>query len=208
MINDNLLKQAQAIYQYFIDEAETTEITLSEISCYSNKKIKVSELQLNSYISTENMYPNKKGIGTASNLPNVEYVPMFEEGDVLVSNIRPYFKKIYLCKEKGGCSADVLCFVPRKPEYELFLFETLYSDEFFSFMVASSKGTKMPRGDKKQIMNYPVSLPSIKKLDQLNNIIKPIIDIVYKNNNESRLLTKLRDTILPKIMSGNLIFQE
>ena len=77
-------------------------------------------------------------------------------------------------------------------------------DRFFDFMVAGSKGTKMPRGDKQQIMNYPVVLPDKESLDLFNGLIVPMLDQIATNRAESNRLAALRDALLPKLMSGEL----
>lgn len=107
------------------------------------------------------MLPGKAGATEATSLPTTQQTTACHKGDTLISNIRPYFKKIVYCEDECGCSTDVLCFTPTQSQYAAYLFSTLYADKFFAFMVAGSKGTKMPRGDKQQIMSYPVALPSL-----------------------------------------------
>ena len=83
---------------------------LGDICEYVNDKIEVSSLDNNIYISTENMLPNRGGITSASSLPAMKQTQAFCIDDVLVSNIRPYFKKVWFAKFNGGCSNDVLVF--------------------------------------------------------------------------------------------------
>lgn len=75
---------------------------LSNICSYGKEKIGVNELTKDNYFSTENMVPNKSGVTESSALPNVNQVQKFEIGAVLVSNIRPYFKKIWFADKTGG----------------------------------------------------------------------------------------------------------
>ena len=226
-INENLEQQAQALFKsWLVDfepfkdgefvESELGMIpkgwrvgTLSEISLFSKKKIKTSQLTKENYYSTENMLPNKGGVITASSLPSTLYTPMCTLGDTIISNIRPYFKKIYYCKESfAGCSSDVLCFVPISKEWSEYLFMALYDDNFFDYMMLGAKGTKMPRGDKKQIMKYPLYIPNSDWLTKFNNIVHPIVQLIQNNRDESRRLATLRDTLLPKLMSGELKVNE
>lgn len=74
----------------------------------------------------------------------------------------------------------------------------------FAFMVAGSKGTKMPRGDKQQIMTYPVVLPSSNELDDFNAIALPILEQICSYRLENKRLSALRDSLLPKLMSGEI----
>ena len=89
---------------------EWKECKLKDICFFAKDRINVSELNNETYISTENMIPNRGGITSAATLPTSEQTPSFVEGDILVSNIRPYFKKIWKARYTGGCSADVLNF--------------------------------------------------------------------------------------------------
>lgn len=129
---------------------------LSDICEYAKGKIRVSMLDENTYISTENMLPNKGGITQAASLPIQEQTQSFLKGDVLVSNIRPYFKKIWYATFDGGCSNDVLVFRAKRGVSSRFLYYVLADDTFFDYSMATSKGTKMPRGDKNAIMKYEV----------------------------------------------------
>ena len=138
---------------------EWKEYKLSDICDYGKDRIEVSSLDNSNYISTENMLPNRAGITTATTLPTGEYTPSFEIDDTLVSNIRPYFKKIWKATFSGGCSADVLVFKAKENVSKEYLYYVLADDEFFKYSMTTSKGTKMPRGDKTSIMNYPIKLP-------------------------------------------------
>ena len=129
---------------------------LTYICDYAKGKINVSVLDEDTYISTENMMPNKGGITGASSLPTVAQTQSFSAGDVLVSNIRPYFKKIWFAEFDGGCSNDVLVFRTKEGVSKRFLYYVLADDTFFNYSMATSKGTKMPRGDKAAIMKYQV----------------------------------------------------
>ena len=150
------------------------------------------------------MQQNKASAVEATNLPNIRQTTKCHTGDVLVSNIRPYFKKIEYVTSTCGCSADVLCFVPESKQLSAFLYETLYADRFFDYMVAGSKGTKMPRGDKQQIMQYEIVMPSTAQLSFFNEAAVPMLTLLANGVTENETLSKLRDSLLPKLMSGEL----
>ena len=150
------------------------------------------------------MQPNKAGYVDAGSLPTAIQTTSFKRGDVLVSNIRPYFKKIVFCDFDGGCSTDVLCFCPNEDVAPSFLFSILYDDSFFEYMLAGSKGTKMPRGDKAQIMQYSVVIPDENDFKRFENLVRPILLKVASNKAEFKRLGDLRDTLLPRLMSGEL----
>ena len=205
-INKNLSDLLQAIYQKQFGEVSlgANQGILSDICLYSKEKVAVSELNVNTYFSTENMLPEKAGSTKATSLPTTLQTTACRKGDTLISNIRPYFKKIVYCEDMCGCSTDVLCFTPVQSQYAAYLFSTLYTDKFFSFMVAGSKGTKMPRGDKQQIMTYPVVLPAENELEEFNAIAFPVLEQFNSNKAENKQLSALRDALLPKLMSGEL----
>lgn len=126
------------------------EIQLGEICGYRIESVPVDPSR---YISTETMMPNRGEAIFSSSAPAGGKARRFCEGDTLVSNIRPYFKKIWQADCDGCCSNDILVFEPRacSPDY---LYWLLSGDSFFDYVVATSKGTKMPRGDKNAIMDY------------------------------------------------------
>lgn len=204
-INKNLSEQLQVLYSSKFDPyVHTASAMLSEICHYSTDKINVDKLSTKTYYSTENMQPNKISAIEASSLPSIKQTTRCHKGDVLVSNIRPYFKKIEYVTEDCGCSTDVLCFVPESKEMSAYLYETLYSDRFFDYMVAGSKGTKMPRGDKQQIMQYRIVIPSPKQLTLFNSAATPMLALIANTVLESERLSVLRDSLLPKLMSGEI----
>ena len=205
-INNNLSDLLQTIYQEQFGDGNliTSQGILSDIGSYSKEKVAVSELNVNTYFSTENMLPGKAGSTEATNLPDTPQTTACRKGDTLISNIRPYFKKIVYCEYTCGCSTDVLCFTPVQSQYAAYLFSTLYTDKFFAFMVAGSKGTKMPRGDKQHIMTYPIVLPTENELEEFNAIAFPVIEQINSNKVENKRLSALRDALLPKLMSGEI----
>ena len=160
---------------------------LSDICSFRKGKVEVENLNAKNYISTENMLPNKCGITEASSLPTVSLTQEYNSGDVLVSNIRPYFKKIWQAEYDGGCSNDVLVFVPKPNTDKDFLYYVLADDDFFTYSMATSKGTKMPRGDKTSIMQYEVPLIDLQVQKKIASVLKALdkkieLNIAINNN--------------------------
>ena len=208
-INQNLAEQIQAIYCNDYDTLTHLPTgVLSDICTYSKDKVLISELTESSYFSTENMQPNKAGAVNATSLPSIQQTTKCCIGDVLISNIRPYFKKIVYVTSDCGCSTDVLCFRPKTQELSAFLYGTLYLDRFFDYMVAGSKGTKMPRGDKQQIMHYPIVVPDKNALETYNQTVVPMLEQIKTNIDENLRLGTMRDALLPKLMSGEIDVSE
>ncbi len=178
--------------------------TLASITEYGSERTSAESLSLESYISTENMLQNKQGVCDAAKLPTVKTVPKYSTGHILVSNIRPYFKKIWLARGQGGYSNDVLGFTRKNKGTEEFLFNLLYQDTFFDYMMTTSKGSKMPRGDKKAIMEWPIVIPCVELQYFFSEKVKGFYESTFSKNTENETLTNLRDTLLPKLISGEL----
>lgn len=135
---------------------------LQDICSYVKTKVETSNYSIEDYISTENMLPEKGGITVASSFPSGK-VTEFQENDILISNIRPYFKKIWKADRRGCCSNDVLCIRANNKVDAEFLYYLLSQDLFFAYVMSGANGSKMPRGDKQQIMNWEIELPSEKE---------------------------------------------
>ena len=154
---------------------------LSDICEFVKGKVAVSNLTKTNYISTENMLPNRGGVVEAATLPSVDTTQTYTIGDILVSNIRPYFKKIWFATTNGGCSNDVLVFRAKKDVNPFYLYYILSDDRFFNYATATSKGTKMPRGDKIAIMNYEIEKHTRSEQDAIASILRPIDEKIALN---------------------------
>lgn len=139
-------------------------------------------LDRDTYISTENMLPNKGGVVQAVSLPAISQTQEYKKGDVLVSNIRPYFKKIWQAEYDGGCSNDVLVFKANESTDKDFLYYVLADDAFFNYSMATSKGTKMPRGDKTSIMQYGVPHYDIVRQKKIACVLRMLDKKIELNN--------------------------
>ncbi len=176
---------------------------LIDICSYAKGKTAVAGLTVQNYISTENMLPNKGGITTAANLPSVEQTQAFIKNDVLVSNIRPYFKKIWHAECDGGCSNDVLVFRAADNVDPAFLYYVLADDNFFNYATATSKGTKMPRGDKSAIMEYSVPTFDIETQRKIGTLLRSIDQKIAVNSKINDNLQQQAETIFREWFIGN-----
>ena len=135
---------------------------IKEIASHIRERVASTSIRAEDYVSTDNMYPNFGGIEPSSSSPPSGNVTAYQKGDILLSNIRPYFRKTWLATHSGGCNADVLCIRanPEKclPKYLYYLFTT---DNFVMDYLKSCKGAKMPRGDVQRLLNYRFDLPDL-----------------------------------------------
>ncbi|MFN8314749.1 MAG: restriction endonuclease subunit S [Cyclobacteriaceae bacterium] len=169
-------------------------VPLSQVCNYSDDSVRICELDLNNFISTDNMLPNRGGITEAVNLPPANSCSAFSENEILISNIRPYFKKIWFAEFGGGCSADVLVLKTVNSKFDpKFVYYNLFQDLFFKHQMTGSKGSKMPRGDKDQIMTFLI--PEFdktyqKRVSEFLTVIDEKIALNKKINTELENLAK------------------
>lgn len=159
---------------------EWKEYKLGDVIIPIKERVDTSALNSSSYISTENMLPNKAGVTLSANIPTGNAIK-FSIGDVLISNIRPYFKKIWKADIEGGCSGDVICIRANNNIDSDYLYFLLSQDKFFDYVMQGAKGTKMPRGDRNHIFEWPIILPSKSVQKQIASILSSFDDKIEVN---------------------------
>ena len=163
-------------------------------------------LSSNNYVSTENMQQDFAGIKDAISLPSSGSAVEFQVGDILISNIRPYLKKIWLSDRNGGCSTDVLALRTKNEKVDSsFLYCCLANDDFVSYVMSGAKGVKMPRGDKQHIMSYNLGVPSVqeqRRIAELVSLLEKRISAQSKIIEEQEtLLRSLRHKIYSRVQA-------
>lgn len=164
------------------------EVKLGDICEYSRNRISISEVNLCNYVSTENLLKERAGKTIADSIPEQANLCEYNKGCTLISNIRPYFKKIWFANTRGGCSNDVLVYKPNNGINDKWLYYLLSQDSFFNFVMSGTKGTKMPRGDKSQIMKFPVALPPLDEQKKIAGVLSAFDDKIELNNKINRNL--------------------
>ena len=174
---------------------------ISNVANIVNTKIDASILTAHTYISTECMLPNCGGIENCSSIPNGK-VTSFDKNDILLSNIRPYFKKLWFSTRSGGCSNDVICLRITNGEcLPKYLYYALCTDEFIDTFSASSKGTKMPRGDKNALLTYEIPDRNIENQLHIVDILGSIDEKIENNKNNATTLESLMDALFRKMLN-------
>ena len=140
---------------------------LKIIAPYTTKRIQFSAINLEDYISTDNILQNCDGICVYNGEPNIDSVIEYTENDILVSNIRPYLKKIWFSNKKGGCSPDVLVFRPISGINARYIYYAMKQNTFFEYIMKNVRGVKMPRGDKNHILNLSIPVPSLEEQQRI-----------------------------------------
>ena len=173
-----------------------SNVTLNNVADYSDKRINIKDVPLEDFVTTDNMLQNKLGITTAVKLPPQDgNMPMYKKGNILVANIRPYLKKIWFADKDGGCSSDVLVFDVMDEYDPKFVYYTLLRDDFFVHMMKGSKGTKMPRGDKAQIMDFVIPKIEIDEQQKIASILSTLDKKIELNNKINKELEAMAKTL-------------
>lgn len=163
---------------------------------YSSKRISADEITLENYVTTDNLLQNKQGKTNVESLPpNGGNVTAYENGDILISNIRPYLKKLWFANQSGGSSADVLTFKVRQGFEPKFIYYSVFRDLFFDHMMNGSKGTKMPRGDKNQILDFPIPNFPLSTQKSIAKVLSDLDAKIELNNKINRELEAMAKTL-------------
>ena len=182
--------------------------TLEDVSEFSKERMNTQNLSSDNYVATENMLHDYQGIIEASSVPTNTNVIKFNKGDVLLSNIRPYLKKVWFADKNGGCSADVFVFKALSACIPDFLHYIIANDRFINFAMSGAKGVKMPRGDKEQMKTYEIGLPSIEEQKKIAKLLSLLDERITTQNKIIEDLKKLKSAIserLFKSVKGSIV---
>ncbi len=170
-------------------------VHLKDVAEFQKKRISSDLLNNNNYISTENILQNFEGIQYSSSIPTNTNVIEYQKGDILLSNIRPYLKKVWFSDRKGGCSADVFVLRGDKCDQH-FLYYVIASDRFINYVMSGVKGVKMPRGDKSQMEKYAFSIPTNTEQRKIAKFLSMLDERIKLQNKIIEDLRLLRDAIM------------
>ena len=173
-------------------QGEWEKCTLEDVMNFSTTRVNSSELNEGNYVSTENMLQDYQGIVDAKSVPEDVNVISFSCGDILISNIRPYLKKVWKATYNGGCSSDVFVLKANDNIESDYLHYVIANDKFINFVMSGAKGVKMPRGDKKQMKTYCLSLPQIQEQKKISTLLRLIDERIAT---QSKIIDKLQSLI-------------
>lgn len=174
-VSDSMLRieKCESDIESLLSSLNFADSTLNAIAPFSTKSIKYSDIESETYITTDNMLQNKLGVLPFEGVANISSITEYKPEDILISNIRPYLKKIWFADKDGGCSKDVLVLRSADANKYLpkYIFYMLHRDSFFDYVMEGKKGVKMPRGNKEDIMKYKIPMPNI---DEQKRIVAQI----------------------------------
>ena len=165
---------------------------MEDVINFSTTRVNSSELNKDNYVSTENMLQDYQGIVKAKSVPEDVNVVSFSCGDILISNIRPYLKKVWKATFNGGCSSDVFVLKANDNIESGYLHYVIANDKFINFVMSGAKGVKMPRGDKKQMETYSLSLPQIQEQHKIARLLSLLDERIATQN---KIIDKLQSLI-------------
>ena len=170
---------------------------LGEVAFYPTKRISSEMVNENNYVGVDNLIKDRGGKVVANFFPAEGNVIEYLKGDVLLGNIRPYLKKIWLSNTKGGASGDVLIIRANdtKHLYPNYLYWALASDQFFEYDNHHCKGAKMPRGNKIDIMKYQLPVPTIEEQQKVVSELDLLSGVIEKQKAQLEELDKLAQSI-------------
>ena len=183
----------------FVGEWEKCK--LEDVMNFSTTRVNSSELNEDNYVSTENMLQDYQGIVEAKSVPEDVNVISFSCGNILISNIRPYLKKVWKATFNGGCSSDVFVLKANDNIESDYLHYVIANDKFINFVMSGAKGVKMPRGDKKQMKTYSLSLPQIQEQHKIARLLSLLDERITTQNKIIEDLKKLKSAISKHLFS-------
>lgn len=174
-VSDSMLRidKCERDIEGLLSSLNFADSTLNAIAPFAAKSIKYGDIESETYITTDNMLQNKLGVLPFEGVANISSITEYKPEDILISNIRPYLKKIWFADKDGGCSKDVLVLRSADANKYLpkYIFYMLRRDAFFDYVMEGKKGIKMPRGNKEDIMKYKIPIPNI---DEQKRIVAQI----------------------------------
>lgn len=210
LIQNLFPQEGQTVPNYrfpeFEDDGDWVERKLGdkEVSFFVGEKISVDKLTIDSYVSTENMLPDYSGVKAASKLPTSGSFTKFKNGDILISNIRPYLKKVWKSDKSGGASNDVFVFRSGAHVESEFLEFIIKNDDFINYVMKSVKGVKMPRGDKASMREYSVFIPSKLEQQKISNCLSLVDELIASQTEKIDRLLQHKKGLMQGLFPKNL----
>ena len=185
-----------------LDFPDTVSCTLADISKYAKGTIERKNCL---FIGNEQLISNLGGatLEFRTEAKGTE----FNSGDILFGNIRPYLKKVWLSDQSGVASPDVLTFKVTNsiPGY---LKCILSSERFFNHVAQGYKGSKMPRGDKHQIMNFRIQYPCLEEQQKIASFFTTLDQKIELNERKLEALEELKKGLMQKIFNREIRFKQ
>lgn len=197
-----LIKKNEVDVEGLLSSINFEQDTLNTIAPFTTRSIKYNDIAPETYITTDNMLQNKSGVVPFTGEANIASITEYKKDDILISNIRPYLKKIWFADKEGGCSKDVLVFRSADASKYLpkYIFYMIRRDAFFDYVMEGKKGVKMPRGNKDDIQKYRISIPPIEEQKRIVSQIEALELEITKARNLIENAAREKQTMLDKYL--------
>ena len=214
-INDNLQQQARAIYkEWFIDFGQTSGTTpatwkhgkLKDVLQLHKRAIKAGANTTLPYLPIDTI--PMQSFGVTEFRPNDEAkssLITFQKDDIIVGAMRVYFHRVVLAPCDGITRTTCFTLSPYNSKYLSYALLTCDLDSSIDHAQNTSKGSTMPYAVWDGGMGeIEIVIPPTDVAEEFNNIVLPMLRQIQRNCEEIKLLGSLRDTLLPKLMSGEI----
>jgi type I restriction enzyme S subunit len=206
--NKTLEQLAETLFrQWFIEKEDSSEVaTLGEFAINVRENAKVEDLKnYYKYVGLEHL-PRKCIALSDWGIPTdlVSNKSIFIENDILFGKLRSYFHKVVFAPIRGVCSTDILVIRPKRKEWFSFCLFGFFNKELVDYSDLLSGGTRMPRTSWEIISGFQMQRPNYKKLEDFDKIVRPMTTKITFNICQIHMIEKLRDTLLPKLMNGEI----
>lgn len=197
-----LIEKNEADVEGLLSSINFENGTLNTIAPFVTKSIKYNDIGPETYITTDNMLQNKLGIVPFVGEANISSITEYKKDDILISNIRPYLKKIWFADKEGGCSKDVLVLrsVDASKYLPKYIFYMVRRDAFFDYVMEGKKGVKMPRGNKEDIQKYRIPIPPVEEQKRIVSQIEALELEITNARNLIENATSEKQAILDKYL--------
>lgn len=184
-------------FKRYTDKWQVKE--LREVFEMPTNRISGSELQADQYISTEHILQNFEGVEPTTSMPANLSAIRFFQNDILMANIRPYLKKIWLSDRNGGASSDVIVFHITIKSDPAFLYYELTNGQFIEYVMESIQGSKMPRGNKQAMQAFKMSIAPLSEQEQIGKCFTQIDTHFSRTSTKLTKLRNIKQSLLQKM---------
>jgi len=186
---DEKIKHLKKDIEKIMDSIKGERKELRELCRYSDTRIDNALLTPKNYIGVDNLLQNTMGKVDSDFVPNSGTSTEYNIRDILLSNIRPYLKKIWYADNYGGSSNDVLVLQKTSEKVDsAYIYYHLKQDSFFDYEMQKTKGMKMPRGNKQHILDFEIP---ILPLSEQRKIVTKIEKMEVQINQEQKIIANM-----------------
>ena len=216
-INDNLEQQAQAIYHERFETVSPNDlpsdwriVTLGEVATISNKSfnpLKEPEILLEHYSIPAFDEARFPVFELSTSIKSNKFI--IDASCFMISKLNPTTKRVwkpYCLTGNAVCSTEFIVYKAKDKTITDFLYSVIDSNSFSDFMcshVTGSTGSRQ-RTTPSDTLSYELILPSEDELAKFQSLVSPMYAQIRINAIENDRLKRLRDSLLPKLMSGEI----